>query len=105
MTDPGRLKTRLLLQAPVETADGQGGVTRDYLTQQIIWAAVMPRAARRDVEADADGARVLLRIIMRAGIVLTPRHRLLDGARIYRIVSWREIADRRFIEIEAEGVE
>ncbi|WP_295846182.1 head-tail adaptor protein [Tardiphaga sp.] len=105
MTDPGRLKTRLTLQAPVEAADGQGGVTRDYVAQQVVWAAVMPRAGRRDVEADADGARVRLRIIMRAGIVLTPRHRLLDGARIYRIVSWREIDDRRFIEIEAEGVE
>lgn len=105
MTDLGRLKTRLLLQAPVEPDDGQGGVTRDYVTQQMVWAALRPQAARRDVEADADGARVRLRIFLRAGLVLTPRHRLLDGARIYRIVALREIDDRRFVEIEAEWVE
>ena len=30
MTAPGDLDRRLLLQAPVETGDGEGGVARSY---------------------------------------------------------------------------
>jgi len=34
--------------------------------------------------------------------VLTLQHRLLDGARIYRILAIRERDNGRFIEIDAE---
>ena len=102
MIDPGRLKTRLVIQAPVETDDGQGGVTRSFATQALVWAAVLPSAARRDVQADADGANVRVRVILRRGFDLTLQHRLVDGGRIYRIVTLREVDDGRFVEIEAE---
>lgn len=101
MIDPGRLKTRLTLQAPVETDDGQGGVTRDFVTQATVWAAVLPGGARRDVSAEADGADVHVRIIVRAGFELTLQHRLLDGGKVYRIVTFREVDDGRFVEIDA----
>ena len=32
MIDPGELNRRLVLEAPVESADGAGGVTRSYAT-------------------------------------------------------------------------
>jgi SPP1 family predicted phage head-tail adaptor len=99
--DPGRLKTRLLIQAPVETDDGQGGVARTFVTQATVWAAVLPAAAHRDVAADADGADVRLRIIVRARPALTLQHRLLDGGKVYRIVTLRAVDDGRFVEIEA----
>jgi head-tail adaptor len=103
MIDPGRLKTRLLLQVPVASDDGQGGVVvTDYTTQAVLWAALLPSAARREVAADADGASVHVRLIVRAGYELTLQHRLVDGAKIYRIVTLREIDDGRFVEIEAE---
>ncbi|MDB5632966.1 MAG: hypothetical protein JWR49_1821 [Tardiphaga sp.] len=73
MIDPGRLKTRFTIQVPIEEDDGQGGVLRSYSTQATVWAAV-----------------------------LTLQHRLVDGARVYRIVSLRDIDDRRFTEIDAE---
>jgi head-tail adaptor len=102
MIDPGRLKTRLVIEAPQEVADDQGGVARSYSAVATIWAALLPLAAQRRNEADADGAVVRLRVILRNGFALSLRHRFIDGAKIYRIVALREIDDRRFIEVEAE---
>jgi SPP1 family predicted phage head-tail adaptor len=102
MIDPGKLKTRLQVQAPVETDDGQGGVTRSYTTLTTAWAQVTPLAARHDVEADADGAVVKYRILLRSNFILTLQHRLVDGARIYRISAIRDAGDRRFIAVDAE---
>jgi head-tail adaptor len=42
------------------------------------------------------------RIVIRARSGIGTRHRLHDGARVYRIVAVRESADRRFLEIDAE---
>ena len=102
MIDPGQLKTRLAVQQPVETPDDQGGVVRTWTTFATVWAQVMPLAARRDVEADSDGAAQRCRIVLRSSLSLTLQHRFSDGARIYRIVSIRDRDERRFIEIEAE---
>jgi head-tail adaptor len=105
MIDPGRLKTRLTVQAPVETDDGQGGVVRSYTTLTTAWAQVTPLAARgggADVEAGAEGATARYRIILRSNFVLTLQHRLVDGARIYRLTAIRDADDRRFIAVDAE---
>ncbi len=102
MIDPGALKTRLIIEAPVETDDGQGGVTRDYATFAKVWAQVIPLGARPDLAADSDGAAVRHRIVVRCGYVLTLQHRLVDGGRIYRILSFQERDNGRFVEIEAE---
>jgi head-tail adaptor len=103
MIDPGRLKTRLMIQAPVETPDGQGGVARSYVTTATVWALVTPLPARAggDVEADAEGADVRTRITLRGNFSLTLRHRLVDGIRVYRIAAIRDRDDRRFVEIDA----
>jgi head-tail adaptor len=105
MTDPGRLKTRLQIQAPVETDDGQGGVARSFATLTTAWAEVTPFSARgggADVQADAEGATVKYRILLRSNFILTLQHRLVDGARIYRIAAIRDADDRRFIAVDAE---
>ena len=105
MTDPGRLKTRLAIQAPDEADDGQGGVTRSFTTVAVAWAAVTPVALRgvgSTVEAGAEGATVRYRIVLRSNFALTLQHRLVDGARVYRIASIRDLDDRRFIAVDAE---
>ena len=103
MTDPGDLRHRLLLEQPVETADGAGGVTRSYATVTTLWAAVVPVSARGDVVADDLGARITHRIVIRSGPDLTTRHRLREGSRIYRILALRDQDERgRFVEIDAE---
>ncbi|WP_322516456.1 head-tail adaptor protein [Rhodopseudomonas palustris] len=102
MIDPGRLNTRLTLQAPVESDDGQGGVVRSYAPQAVVWARVVQHAAREGVDADADRAMLRVAITLRGGVALTRAHRLIDGARIYRIVSWRKRDAGTWLEIDAE---
>lgn len=102
MIDPGQLKTRLVLQQPVETPDDQGGVLRTWSTFATVWAQVTPLSARNSVEADSDGATQNYRIVMRGNFSLTLQHRLVDGTRIYTINAIRERDDRRFLEIDAQ---
>jgi SPP1 family predicted phage head-tail adaptor len=102
MSDPARFNRRLSLQEPVDVPDGAGGVTRSYQQVTELWAEVTPLSSQAEVVAAMLGAQVTHRIVIRAPRDLTIRHRFVDGARIYRIVSLRESADRRLIEIMAE---
>ena len=98
----GELNRRLTLEAPVEADDGAGGVTRSYQPVTTLWAQVTPVAARADVQADALAAVRRDTIVIRMRDDITTRHRFSEGARLYRILAWRESADRRFLVIEAE---
>ena len=83
----------------------QGGVARSYTTLTTAWAQVTPLAARgggADVEAGAEGATARYRILLRSNFSLTLQHRLVDGARIFRIAGIRDADDRRFIAVDAE---
>jgi SPP1 family predicted phage head-tail adaptor len=102
MIDPGQLRTRLVLQQPVETPDDQGGVTRVWSSYGNAWAKVVPLSAQPGVEADTSGATQTYRITMRANFSLTLQHRLVEGAKVYQIVAIRDSGDRRFIEIDAQ---
>lgn len=102
MTRIGDLNRRLVLEAPIETDDGEGGVTRLYDVVTTLWAQVVPVSARAEVAAGSLGAALRYTIVIRMRSDLTTRHRFLDGARNYRILSLRESADRRFLEIDAE---
>ena len=100
--DIGALNRRLVLETPVDTDDGAGGVVRSYEAGITLWAQVMPVSARSDVAADSLGAAARFRIVIRARGGITLRHRLRERARVYRIIALRETADRRFLEIDAE---
>ena len=62
----------------------------------------MPQPARADVAADSLGAALRYAIVIRNRSDVSTRHRLQDGAVIYRVISARASADRRFLEIDAE---
>lgn len=102
MSAAGDLTRRLLLEAPIENADGAGGVTRAYQAVATLWAQVEPHGMRVNVVADSLGARLRYHITIRKRTDITTRHRFRDGARIYRILSIGLSADRRFLDIEAE---
>jgi SPP1 family predicted phage head-tail adaptor len=105
MSNPGLLRHRLVLEAPVETADGAGGVTRSYADVAALWAEVTPLSAVRSLEAERPGARVTHRIVIRFSGDITTKHRLRDDARIFRIVGLRDRDGRkRFLAIEAEEI-
>jgi SPP1 family predicted phage head-tail adaptor len=102
MTAPGELDRRLALEESVETADGAGGVTRSYAPVMTLWAKVEPVSARGVTVADAPGATITHRIIVRRRSAVTTRHRFVEGTTIYRIVTIRDDATRRFLVIGAE---
>src|SRR4051794_2895391 len=102
MTAAGELNRRLVLEAPAESPDGAGGVTRSYAAALTVWASVEPVAARGAVIADTPGATVTHRIVVRRRAAVTTRHRFVDGATVYRIVTLREDGTRRFLVIGAE---
>jgi SPP1 family predicted phage head-tail adaptor len=99
---PGELSRRLVLEAPVETPDGVGGVTRGYAAIMTLWGKVEPVSSRGAVVADAPGATITHRIIVRRRSAITTRHRFVEGTTIYRIVTIRDDATRRFLVIGAE---
>ena len=102
MTAPGDLNRRLVLQAPAETPDGAGGVTRGYTAATTLWASVEPVSARGAVVADAGGATITHRIVIRRREGITTGHRFVEGGATCRIVSLRDDATRRFHVIGAE---
>ena len=105
MGNPGLLNRRLTLEAPVEAADGAGGVTRSHSAVATLWAQLAPVSAERAFEAARLGARVTHHIGIRFSDDITTKHRFRDGDRIFRIVSLRDRDDRkRFLQIEAEEI-
>ncbi len=101
MIDPGNLDRRLTLEVPVETPDGAGGTVRSFEDAAALWASVEPVSARSSFDADAGGARVTHRIVIRARAGITTRHRLRDGERTFAIVALRE-RGRGYLEIAAD---
>ena len=103
MSDPGRLRHRLVLEAPVEADDGAGGVVRSHESIATVWAAIAPVALAEQVAAEALGARLTHRITIRVGFDVTTRHRFVLGNRIFRIVAVRDPDERGcYREIHAE---
>jgi SPP1 family predicted phage head-tail adaptor len=103
MTAPGALRERLVLEQPVETPDGAGGVTRSYASVTTLWAALIPVSARDQVAADSLGASITHRIVISSRADITTRHRLREGARIFRLVALRDQdGSGRFLEISAQ---
>jgi len=102
VTAPGDLNRRLVPEAPIESDDGEGGVTRSFATVTTLWAQVLPQGARADVAADSLGALLRFLIVIRYRDDVTTRHQFQDGSAIYRIVAVRPSADSRFLEIDAD---
>lgn len=102
MSGPGELRQRLLLEVPVETADGAGGVVRSHAAGPLLWASLTPVSARGETVADARGVSVTHRILIRMRAGITTRHRFRKGMRLFEIASLREQDETgRFLVIEA----
>jgi len=102
MTGPGDLNRRLKLEAPIETADGAGGTTRNYIVAATLWAQLVPLSARSATIADNTTGVLRYRVIIRARCDITTKHRLREGERAFRILAAQPTADRRFLDIEVE---
>ncbi len=63
--DPGRLSARLMLEAPTELPDGQGGVSESWTPVATLWGRIEPLRAVAREEASAATARITHRVTIR----------------------------------------
>jgi head-tail adaptor len=95
----GRLDRRLVLEAPAETDDGAGGVTRSYETVTTLWAQVTPMRARSDIASDSLAALVTHRVVIRPVAGIRRRTDVHGGVAGW---SFRDAAEQRTRNPEAD---
>lgn len=88
--DPGALSVRLILERPVETSDGQGGVVRSFVSAATLWARIEPVAARADEAAGTLPVTVTHRIRLRRRDDLAGGWRLRKGDRLFAVRAFRD---------------
>lgn len=91
----GKLQQRLQLEAPVQSPDAGGGVTRSWERIADVWAAVETVAADEFHAGESEGVKLTHRITLRWRPDITGAMRLRKGARIFRIVSAADADQRR----------
>lgn len=92
------LRHRLVHETPMETPDGQGGVTRSFLAVDVLWGAIETSASPTEI-ADRPGAVLVHRVTIRAPATVQPGDRLRLGARRFTVeaVSDPEGRGRRLV--------
>nr|CAD6610855.1 head-tail adaptor protein [Rhizobium sp. Khangiran2] len=103
--DPGRMTTRLVLEAPVEAPDGQGGAAVTWEAVRVLWARVEPVRVSERQEAGAESATISYRIWIwfRDDVVAGQRFR--NGSRVFAVKLVRDPHEtRRFLVCHCEEV-
>lgn len=101
-----RLCKRVVLQQPVETADGAGGKTISWQDFATVWAEILPRSGREEIFADQLRNRTSHKITIRYMAGLSEKMRVNYNNRLFNITALVNVGERNeTIEIFAdEGV-
>lgn len=103
MISIGELRHRLALQAPLDTPDGGGGVTRAWALVAEVWGAVRPLSGSEHVESDGLHGRVSHEIWIRHRTGVVPEMRFVLGARIFEVRAAIDASERhRFLRCLVE---
>jgi head-tail adaptor len=86
----GSLRHRLTVEAPVEVADGAGGVARTFQPVGQIWGLISPLGGAETRAEERLVQRLSHRIVIRPFAGLTAAHRLRKGSRLFDIRAIRE---------------
>lgn len=81
----GQLRSRLVIQAKVETRDPRGGVIETWTTVAERWGTIQPVRMRELLLAQQVQARVTHRIILRFFAGLTNQHRIVHEQRVFHV--------------------
>ena len=85
--DAGQLTARLDLETPVETPDGQGGVTVSHALVSSHWARIEPVSAELVEVGHAERQAVTHRIWIRRSDGISAGRRFKNAARIFDILT------------------
>jgi head-tail adaptor len=88
--NPGAFRHRLGIEAPIETPDGAGGVTRSFEQIATVWGLIEPLGGTETRAEDRLVQRLTHRITLRAYSGLTAAHRFRRGQRLFEIRAIRE---------------
>lgn len=92
--DAGKLDKRVILQYTVETDDGGGGVTIDYIDTSTAWASIEPGSGREFSDAKQLNPELSHIVKMRYRAGVTDKHRIRYVAQsVVRIFSIVSVAD------------
>ena len=101
--DPGQLTARLILEAPVDEGDGQGGAARSWNEIGAFWAKIEPVSAGVVEQAGAETGTVTHRIWLRHRSGIAAGQRLRKGARLFRVKLVRDPDEtRRYLVCQCE---
>jgi len=103
MTRAGTMRERITIQSETASADGQGGSTSGWTTFSTVWARVQPLRGREQREALQVQDEQVYQVTVRYLAGVTPKMRILWGARTLNIRSVVNADERkRFLEMVAE---
>lgn len=88
--DPGAFTARLVLERPVETADGQGGADVDFSAFASVWARIEPVSAAAREAAGAEPVTVTHRIWLRGRGDIRGGMRFRKGTRLFAVRAFRD---------------
>lgn len=99
----GDLRHRLALQAPLESPDGGGGVTRVWSLVAEVWGVVKPASGGEAAEADGIHGRVSHEIWIRHRAGVGAEIRFVLGSRIFEVRAVIDSGERhRFLRCLVE---
>ena len=103
MTGIGELRLRLTLEAPAETDDGEGGVTRAWNAVNDVWAALTPLAMDEKTITDRETPLLKYRVTLRRRDDISEANRFRLGGRILIVRAVRDPGERgEFLECLVE---
>ncbi|GEO84378.1 MULTISPECIES: phage head closure protein [Alphaproteobacteria] len=88
--DPGQFSARLVLEKPVETADGQGGATIGHEVVTSLWARIEPLSASVEDMAGAGRVTITHQVWLHSRADIAAGMRLGKGTRRFVIESARD---------------
>jgi SPP1 family predicted phage head-tail adaptor len=92
-----RLRHRMVIETPVEVADGAGGVRRTWQSSATVWAAVQPLRAADAPPLALPGQTVTHRVTLRWRAGLTTAARLRLGSRVFSLRAVHDPEERQRI--------
>ena len=101
--DPGAFTARLVLEAPDETPDGQGGAEIAFTALASLWARIEPVRAGVSEAAGAEPVTITHRVWLRFRADVAAGMRLRKGTRLLDIRACRDPDEtRRYIVCDCE---
>jgi len=102
----GQLRQRVIIQKTTQTIASDGQVTDSWSTYKTVDAEIVPLSGSEDYKAQGVTASVAYRITCRHVSGVTPKMRILWGARVFEIYAARNIDEQnRFLVMTCEEID